>query len=160
MATTEMFPLSRQAIAELDDLYRSTRDVRVKTRAQIILLAGEKRLPACEIAAIVRKDPRAIAHWIERYLALGLDGLKDARRSGATPKITLEYREMLISTVLKSPKNLGLPYSLWTLQRLADYMAEQTAIRVEPETVRLYLKQTGIVLSRLQQQLKKAKGSG
>jgi len=33
---------------------------------------------------------------------------------------------------------------------LADYLAEQTGIRVEDETVRLHLKRAGIVLSRPQ----------
>jgi winged helix-turn-helix protein len=36
------------------------------------------------------------------------------------------------------------------LQRLADYLAEQTGIRVGYETVRLHLKAAGIVLSRPQ----------
>ncbi len=36
------------------------------------------------------------------------------------------------------------------LRRLADYMAEQTGIRVEYETVRVHLKAAGIVLSRPQ----------
>ena len=37
-----------------------------------------------------------------------------------------------------------------TLQRLADYLAEETGIRVGAETVRLHLKKLGIVLSRPQ----------
>ena len=45
------------------------------------------------------------------------------------------------------PRSLEQPYSLWTLQRLADYMAEQTGIRVEAETVRIHLKAADIVLS-------------
>ena len=36
--------LSPKAIQALDDLYRKTRDVRVRTRAQMILLAAEKGL--------------------------------------------------------------------------------------------------------------------
>jgi len=36
------------------------------------------------------------------------------------------------------------------LRRLADYMAEQTGVRVEYETVRVHLKAAGIVLSRPQ----------
>lgn len=36
---------------------------------------------------------------------------------------------------------------MWTLQRLADYMAEQTGIRVGYETVRQVLKRGEIVLS-------------
>ncbi|MCD6053884.1 MAG: hypothetical protein K0Q96_1076, partial [Rubrobacteraceae bacterium] len=39
---------------------------------------------------------------------------------------------------------------VWTLQRLADYMAESTGIRVSYETVRVHLKSAGIVLSRPQ----------
>jgi hypothetical protein len=41
---------------------------------------------------------------------------------------------------------LGLAFSVWTLRRLADHMAEQTGIRVEYETVRVHLKAAGIVL--------------
>ena len=64
--------------------------------------------------------------------------------------MTQEYRETLIHAVRRRPRSLGLPFSLWTLRRLADYMAEQTGIRVEYETVRVHLKAAGIVLSRPQ----------
>jgi transposase len=62
--------------------------------------------------------------------------------------VTAEYRELLVHAVRRRPRSLGLPFSLWTSRRLADYMAEQTSIRVEYETVRLHLKAAGIVLSR------------
>jgi hypothetical protein len=39
---------------------------------------------------------------------------------------------------------------MWTLQRLADYMAERTGIRASIETVRQVLKAGEIVLSRPQ----------
>ena len=64
--------------------------------------------------------------------------------------MTAEYRELLRGAVRRRPRSLGLPYSLWTLRRLADYIAEQTGIRVEYETVRAHLKAEGIVLSRPQ----------
>jgi transposase len=53
----------------------------------------------------------------------------------------------LVQAVRQRPRSLDQPYSLWTLQRLADYIAEQTGIRVEAETVRVYLKAADIVLS-------------
>jgi transposase len=43
-----------------------------------------------------------------------------------------------------------LPYSLWTNQRLADVLAEETGVRVSDETVRRALAQADIVLSRPQ----------
>ena len=48
------------------------------------------------------------------------------------------------------PRRLGLPYSLWTNQRLADVLAEETGVRVSDETVRRALAQADIVLSRPQ----------
>jgi transposase len=42
---------------------------------------------------------------------------------------------------------------LWTLQRLADYLAERTGLRVSDETVRRALKEAGIVLSRPQHKI-------
>jgi hypothetical protein len=50
----------------------------------------------------------------------------------------------------RRPWSLGLPFSLWTLQRLVDYLAEHTRIRVSDETVRRALIQAGMVRSRLQ----------
>ena len=62
--------------------------------------------------------------------------------------MTQAYQDVLLQVVRLRPRSLGQPYSLWTLQRLADYMAEQTGIRVEDETVRVHLKAAEIVLSR------------
>jgi hypothetical protein len=62
----------------------------------------------------------------------------------------VQLRASLLRQVRRRPRSLGLPFSLWTLRRLADYMAEQTGIRVEYETVRVHLKAVGIVLSRPQ----------
>jgi transposase len=42
---------------------------------------------------------------------------------------------------------------MWTLQRLADYMAEQTGLRLSIETVRQLLKAGDIVLSRPQHKI-------
>ena len=69
---------------------------------------------------------------------------------GAPRKVTAEYCERMVHAVRRRPRSLRLPFSLWTLRRLADYMAEQTGIRVEYETVREHLKVQGIVLSRPQ----------
>jgi len=76
--------------------------------------------------------------------------LHDAWAGGAPPKVTEAYKEQLLQVVRRRPRSLGQPYSMWTLQRLADYMAEQTGIRVEDETVRVHLKAAEIVLSRPQ----------
>ena len=142
--------LAPERFAELERLYRSTRNVRLRTRAQMVLLAAERGLSAAQIAQIVRASEETVRRWLKRYMAEGVEGLKDAPQPGAPRKVTEEYRERLVQAVRRRPRSLGLPFSLWTLRRLADYMAEQTSIRVEYETVRVHLKTQGIVLSRPQ----------
>jgi transposase len=142
-----------EAIEALAKLYRTTRDVRLRTRTQIVLLAAEQRLTAPAIAQIVREDDQTVRTWLKRYLSEGIEGLKDRPMPGAPSKITPAYVEQLLQVVRRRPRSLGLPYSLWTLQRLADYLAEQTGIRVSYETIRQLLKAREIVLSRPQHQI-------
>jgi transposase len=141
---------SEEQIKALADLYRTTRNVRLRTRAQMVLLAVEQHLTAAAIAAIVRESEGTVRCWLKRYLAEGIAGLHDAWAGGAPAKVTEAYKEQLLQVVRRRPRSLGQPYSMWTLQRLADYMAEQTGIRVEDETVRVHLKAAEIVLSRPQ----------
>jgi transposase len=141
---------SEERMKALEELYRTTRNVRLRTRAQMVLLAAEQHLRAATIAAIVRESEGTVRCWLKRYLAEGIAGLHDAWAGGAPAKVTEAYREQLLQVVRLRPRSLGQPYSMWTLQRLADYMAEQTGIRVEDETVRVYLKAAEIVLSRPQ----------
>jgi transposase len=142
--------LSLEQLDALEELYRTTREARMRTRAQMVLLAAERRLTAAEIAEIVRASEETVRRWLKRYLAEGVEGLHDVPHPGAPRKVTEEYKERLLHAVRRRPRSLGLPFSVWTLRRLADYMAEQTGIRVEYETVRIHLKAAGIVLSRPQ----------
>jgi transposase len=140
-------------LAALAPLYRTTREARLRTRAQMVLLAAERRLTAPAIAAIVREDDQTVRNWLKRWLAEGIEGLKDRPMPGAPRKVTTAYAERLLAAVRRRPRSLKQPYSLWTLQRLADYMAEQTGLRLSIETVRQLLKAGGIVLSRPQHKI-------
>ena len=150
MQALEIPAPSQEQFTTLEFLYHTTRDVRLRTRAQMILLAVEQHLTAAAIAGIVRESEETVRRWMKRYVAEGIEGLHDRPRSGAPSKVTDAYRERLLQAVRQRPRSLDQPYSLWTLQRLADYLAEQTWIRVEDETIRLHLKAAEIVLSRPQ----------
>lgn len=150
MRPLEIPELTKEQLSELEELYRTTRDVRLRTRSQMVLLAVEQQMVASQIAAIVRESEETVRRWLKRWLAEGVEGLKDRPMPGAPAKITEEYKEQVLATVRLRPRSLGQSYSMWTLQRLADYMAEQTGIRASYETVRQVLKSGGIVFSRPQ----------
>jgi transposase len=149
----EILPLTAEEVEALAMLYRTTKDTRLRTRAQIVLLAGEQRMTAPAIAKVVRETDQTVRNWLKRYQAEGTEGLKDRPMPGPPSKITKEYEEQLAVVARRRPRSLGQPYSLGTLQRLADYMAEQTGIRVSSETVRRVLASVEIVLSRPQHKI-------
>jgi transposase len=149
----EIAPLTEEEVGALDTVYRTGKDVRVRTRAQIVLLAGEQRLSVATIAQIVRESGQTVRTWLKRYAAEGVEGLRDRPMPGAPAKITREYAEQLCLAARRRPRSMGQPYSLWTLERLAEYMAEQTGIRVSYETVRRVLAAAEIVLSRPQHKI-------
>jgi transposase len=142
--------LTPDELAELDKLYRQTKKVRIRERTQIILLASEQSMAAPEIAKIIRRNEQTVRTWIKRFNAEGIAGLSDAPRSGTPPTVTPAYRERLLVVARRRPRTLEQPYSLWTLQRLADFMAEETGIRVSAVTISRLLAANDIVLSRPQ----------
>jgi transposase len=142
--------LSAEQKVELDELYRKTEVPRVRTRAQMVLLSAEKKLKVDEIAEIVRESSVTVLRWLHRYMAEGMQGLVDAPRAGRSSILTDEFRKRLLEVVRRRPRSLELEFSMWTLQRLVDFMAEDTGIRVSTETLRRALAKEDIVFSRPQ----------
>lgn len=150
MQPVRILDLTPPQLADLETAYRTCRDVRLRTRVQMVLLAAEQHLTAPTIALIVRVAEETVRRWLTRSRSEGIEGLRDAPRPGPPSKVTAAYVDQVLVAVRQRPRSLDLPFSLWTLQRLADYLAEQTGIRVADETVRRRLKAAGIVLSRPQ----------
>jgi transposase len=140
-------PLSEEKIFELEQLCRKTKVPRVCTREQMVLLSAEERLKAEEIADIVRESSVPVLRWIHRYIAEGIQGLMDVPRPGCSSVVTDEFRKRLLEVVRRRPRSLELELSMWTLQRPADFMAEDTGIRISTENIRRALAKEEIVFS-------------
>ncbi len=150
MKRIQVPPLTGEQLAELEELYQKTKTPRYRTRAQMVLLSAEKGLKAEEIAEIVRESTITVHRWLKRYMSEGIEALKDTPRPGRNLTVTEAYRQKLQEVVRRRPRSLGLEYSMWTLRLLADYLAEETGLRVSHETVRRELAKEDIVFSRPQ----------
>ena len=115
MKPIEVRPLTTEELTQLDELYHRTKDVRVRSRAQMILLGAEEKITAPQIARIVRQDEQTVRRWIKRFNAEGVTGLYDEPKSGAPRRVTDAYRQRLLVVVRRRPRSLDQPYSLWTV---------------------------------------------
>jgi hypothetical protein len=81
--------LSAEQVDAVATLYRSTHHVRLRTRAQTVLLAAEQHLGVREIARMVREGEGTVRGGRTRSTAHGSDGLQDAWAGGAGAPVTV-----------------------------------------------------------------------
>ena len=93
-------------------------------RAQIVLHALDG-LKAEEISTRMGLCGKTVRHWLKRFNARGLRGLKEDVRSGRPPTYSAAQRSAVITAALTRPTDLGLPFASWTLDRLVAYLSEQ-----------------------------------
>jgi transposase len=105
-------------------------ETRLRERARICWLAHQgRRVP--QIAADLGVCQATARIWIKRFNAAGLDGMRDAARSGRPPTYTPEEVGAVVEASLTKPTELGLPFACWTLDRLAAYLNETKGVRIK-----------------------------
>ncbi|MEZ4678976.1 MAG: helix-turn-helix domain-containing protein [Caldilineaceae bacterium] len=102
----------------------------------IILLSAEgKSVP--EISQTVNLHPINVRKWIHRYGANGVSGLRSGKSPGRPKLFTSKQRLQISQIAGTSPRQLGLNFSRWSLQRLRRYLIEQGVVdRISIETIR------------------------
>lgn len=62
---------------------------------------------------------------------------------GGHPKVDESYRAALQTTVEQAPRTVEQPFSTWTCQALAHYLADRGRVSISAETVRRHLRALG-----------------
>lgn len=109
--------------ARRDELERWVRgqriEYRLRLRATIVwqrLVAGE---PTTDVADAWHVTVKTVNKWCGRYLAEGIEGLRDRRRSGAPSRFTIGQRCEVVAIACDDPVNYGHPEGTrWTLDLL------------------------------------------
>lgn len=111
-------------------------------RLQIIMLsAAGKRVP--EISEEVKLHPINVRKWIHRFNEQGLDGLRSGKSPGRPPVFSEEQREQIVYIAHTNPRQLGLHYARWSLQRLRRYLIEHNIVEhISVETIRQIIQST------------------
>jgi transposase len=128
----------------LGELARSRiAQARLRDRARICWLASQGQRVAAIKAELGIADG-TVRLWIARFNACGLEGLRDRGRDGRPPTYTPEQVGEVVAASLSDPRDLGLPFASWTLDRLAAYLQEEKGIPIKRSRIGEILQAEGL----------------
>jgi transposase len=127
----------------LELAFRQATDRKIRDRLQIVLMAhrGRKHL---DIAADLGITPRTVQQWLNRYLDLGLAGLRPRTAKGAEAKVPPEMAEEVRRWVIEGPAKQGLDRASWTHAELAEHLFRTRGIRASRSAMQRFCRKLDI----------------
>jgi len=113
-------------------------------RAQIVLWSAQAMdVPAIARIAFTSED--RVREVIHNFNADGFDSLAPKYAGGRPPKFTLPERQQVKKIALSRPQDHDLPFSTWSLSKLAEFVvAEGVVDDISHEGLRALLREEGV----------------
>ena len=148
----------RLRVREIDDdegqrlvriIRRGSGSVVTWRRAQMVLLSAQGMdVPAIARVAFTSED--RVRDVIRNFNADGFSSLYPKYKGGHPPKFTLAQRREIKKIAKAKPAEHDLPFSTWSLARLADFLvAEGVVDDISHEGLRVLLRAEGVTFQRL-----------
>lgn len=123
---------------------RSAGSVVTWRRAQMVLLSAQG-MDVTQIAEVSFTSPDRVRDVIHNFNADGFDSLRPRYAGGRPPKFDTSQREQIKQIALARPTDHGLPFSTWSLSKLADYLVAQGVVDdISHEGLRQVLRDEGV----------------
>jgi transposase len=148
----------RLRVREIDDdegrrlvriVRRGTGSVVTWRRAQMVLLSAQG-MDAAAIARVAFTSEDRVRDVIRNFNADGFGSLYPKYKGGRPPKFSLPQRREIKKIARSRPAEHGLPFSAWSLSKLADFLvAEGVVDDISHEGLRALLREEGVSFQRL-----------
>jgi transposase len=148
----------RLRVREIDDdegrrlvriIRRGSGSVVTWRRAQMVLLSAQG-MDAPGIAKVAFTSEDRVRDVIRNFNADGFSSLYPKYKGGRPPKFTLAQRREVKKTARAAPADFGLPFSTWSLSKLAEFLvAEGVVDDISHEGLRILLREEGVTFQRL-----------
>ena len=123
---------------------RSSGSVVTWRRAQMVLLSAQG-MDVAQIAQVVFTSPDRVRAVLHNFNDDGFDSLVPKYAGGRPPTFTLPERREIKKIALSRPVDHGLPFSTWSLTKLAEFLvAEGVVDDISHEGLRLLLREEGV----------------
>src|SRR4051794_34691322 len=103
---------------------RSSGSVVTWRRAQMVLLSAQG-MDAAKIAEVTFTSADRVRDLLHNFNADGFDSLRPKYAGGRPPKFDLAQRARIKKIPLGRPTDHGLPFSTWSLSKLADFLVDE-----------------------------------
>jgi transposase len=128
---------------------RSSGSVVTWRRAQMVLVAAQA-MPVGEIARVTFTSEDRVRDVLHNFNADGFDSLYPRYRGGRPPRFTLSQRQQIKALALSRPPDHDLPFSTWSLHKLADFLVAEGVVEdISHEGLRELLREAGVSVQRL-----------
>jgi len=118
-------------------------------RAQMVLLSAQG-MDVAGIARVAFPSPDRVREVLHNFNDDGFDSLDARYAGGRPPKFTLPQRQAIKKTALSRPTDHDLPFSTWSLSKLAEFLvAEGVVDDISHEGLRLLLREEGVSFQRI-----------
>jgi transposase len=148
----------RLRVREIDDdegrrlvriIRRGSGSVVTWRRAQMVLLSAQG-MDAPAIAKVAFTSEDRVRDVIRNFNADGFSSLYPKYKGGRPPKFTLPQRREVKKIARSHPGDHGLPFSAWSLSKLAEFLvAEGVVDDISHEGLRILLREEGVTFQRL-----------
>jgi transposase len=139
--------LTKQERQDVDNLFRKGDGNRVRRRANAIRLS-DLGYSVTQISQVLGCNRQSIHNWFNAFEANGCQGLIEKPRSGRPPTATADYRSRLVEVIKANPRDMGYPFTVWTITRIRAHMAREMSILLSESRVRQIMKEQGLVFKR------------
>lgn len=129
--------------AQLEQLFKTTDDRRLRARSQAVLMAsrGRKRKSIAQDLGVHRTTVRL---WLKHYQEHGLVGIQIHWAPGQPGRIPEMLAPTIQGWVKDGPQSCGLDRANWTYEELATHLYRLTGIEVKRTAMRVFCQRHAI----------------
>jgi transposase len=118
-------------------------------RAQMVLLSAQG-MDATAIAKVAFTSEDRVRDVIRNFNSDGFASLYPKYKGGRPPRFTLPQRREIKKAAVSRPADHGLPFSAWSLSKLAEFLvAEGVVDDISHEGLRTLLREEGVSFQRI-----------
>jgi len=128
---------------------RSSGSIVTWRRSQMVLLSAQGMDPS-QIAGVTFTSPDRVRDVIRNFNADGFDALYPRYRGGRPPKYSESERAEIKRIALSRPADHDLPFSTWSLTKLAEHLVAKEVVEdISHEGLRKLLDAEGVSFQRI-----------